>query len=228
MTAFSSGWQLGASRVRRRSLVSIAVIAGAFVVVIARLERLRASAFAADRTLTGAAFGIALPLVAYFVLDRLTARTSLRDGVTAVSRHGVSRRAAALGLLARACALCAMLGATLAVVAVVGARSSTDPALLRDMVASAGIGIVASTSYAALFGLGATLGSRGQGRFWLLACDWLFGAGNRAFAAPWPRGHVRNLLGAEAVLDLPQWGGLCVLVALIGACIGLALWRTPT
>src|SRR5678815_1631547 len=107
MMAFASGWELGASRAGTRTIAIVGVVASLFVAVVARLERLRASAFAADRTLTGAAFGVALPLVVYFVLDRLTARTSLRDGVTAVSRHGVSRRVAALGLLARACALCA-------------------------------------------------------------------------------------------------------------------------
>lgn len=228
MSALRAGWALGGTRLTARPLASIAVVASAFVLVLARIERFRSSAFAADRALTGAAFGIALPLVVYFVIERFTAGRNLRDGVHSVSRHGGNRRLAALGLLTRAGALCAMLGATLAVAAVLGARAWADPALLRDVAASVGIGVAASTSYAALFGLGATLGSRGQGRFWLLACDWVFGAGNRALAAPWPRGHVRNLLGAEAVLDLPQWGGLCVLLALIAACLGLALWRTPT
>lgn len=228
MSAFEAGWALGGVRVERRSLVAVAVVAAAFVAVIARIERMQSTAFAADRALTGAAFGIALPLVAYYVLERLTVGRTLRDGLAAVSRYGGNRRVAAAGLLARGGALCAMLGASLAVVAVVSARAWTDPALGRDLAASAGIGIAASTSYAALLGLGATFGSRGQGRFWLLACDWVFGAGNQAFAAPWPRGHVRNLLGAQAVLNLPQWGGLCVLITLIGVCMALALWRTPT
>jgi hypothetical protein len=209
-------------------MFGVALAAIGFVIVVARMERMRQSAFAADRALTGAAFGIALPLAVYFVVEQLTAGAALRDVVTRVSRHGASRRGLLLGLFACAGALCAMIGAGLAVAAVLGARAWSDPALMRDLVASVGIGVAASTSYAALLGVGATLGSRGQGRFWLLACDWVFGAGNQAFAAPWPRGHVRNLLGAEAVLDLPQWGGLCVLLALIGVCTGLALWRTPT
>ena len=55
--------------------------------------------------------------------------------------------------------------------------------------------------YALYFGAASLLGKRGGGRKWALIIDFVLGAGSSALAAPWPRGHVRNLLGGEPVVD---------------------------
>jgi hypothetical protein len=64
------------------------------------------------------------------------------------------------------------------------------------------------------------LGRRGQGRTWLLVADFLLGAGDSFLALPWPKGHIRNLLGGSAVLELSQ---LAALMAMLGTSLAF-LW----
>jgi hypothetical protein len=102
----------------------------------------------------------------------------------------------------------------LALSAVIATRFPADPRLGADLLACSWIALVAGAAYAAWFALGSTLGRSGGGRGWALVLDWLFGAGASLAALPWPRGHTRNLLGAEPVLGMPQWSATVALFLL--------------
>lgn len=227
MKSFVAGGVLAAARLRRVSTLVALIAAALFVMVAALIERRLGPAAAVDRTLVGAVFGLVLPLLAYLALDRVTETQRLDRALVVIARHGGQRRLAALGLVA-ACALAlAVAGAALAALAVVAARGGGDPGLVRDMLASSWVGVLGGASYAAWFALGSTLGRRGGGRVWALLVDWVFGSGATLFAMAWPRGHLRNLLGAEPVLGMPQWAGLSALIVLGFGYVAVTLWRTP-
>ena len=96
-----------------------------------------------------------------------------------------------------------------------------------DLATSVWIGALAGGSYAWFFGFGTSLGRRGGGSFVVLVLDWFLGVSSSAVAVPWPRAHLRNLLGAEPILGLSQGAALAVLVGLVVVYSSLALWRTP-
>jgi len=194
--------------------------------VAALLEREHGGFGAADRTLSGAALGVALPLLAYAWFDAGLGNRSLRDSVAPIARHGADGRVAASGALGALAGLIAVLGALLACAAVLASRRFADPALVRDLWASAWIGAVAGLAYAGWFALASTFGRRGGARKWLLVVDFVLGATNGVLALPWPRGHVRNLLGGAPPLDLAQGiAGLCLL-AMTAITLLAALART--
>jgi len=177
-----------------------------------------AGAAATDRTLTGATFGIAIPLGALALLGRVAPGVRLDESVLPLSRRGADRRGAALGLLAAVSLVAAIIGTILALVAVLATRGPTDPRFASDLVASAWIGGLGGAIYAWWLGFGASFGARGGGRWALLLLDATLGMGTGALALPWPRAHLRNLLGAEAVLGLPQWAAAPWLGALLLLC----------
>ncbi len=221
------GAALGWTRVGRVRTLVVAVLVLLGVLVAAGWERSQAPTIAADRALTGVAFGLALPLLAYYLIREITARRRLDEAVFELARHGANRRWASAGLIGLGAVLLALLGGLIAIVAVVGARGITDPQLSHDLAISAWLGVLAGLSYAWLVGLGACLGRHGEGRLGSLAIDWFLGAGTSALAAPWPRGHLRNLLGAEPVLDLTQGAAMVTLLGLAALYLSLTLWRTP-
>ncbi len=225
--ALIGGMRLAWSRVGRLRTLVVAIVSLLGVLAAAGWERSQAPTIAADRALTGVAFGLALPLLSYYWMREITARRRLDDAVFELARHGADRRWATLGLMGASAGLLAILGGLIAATTVIGARNLADPQLPLDLAVSAWLGVLAGTSYAWLFGLGASLGRRGEGRLGSLAMDWFLGAGTGALAAVWPRGHLRNLLGAEPVLDLTQSNAMVVLGALAAVYLGLALWRTP-
>ena len=227
MSAFAQGFALGARRMRDTRLGAGALSALLLVALAGRLERLEGPAGAADRTLAGAAFGIAVPLMVYAFLSRALAAGRLSDSVLVLGRHGADRRAAAAGLLASVAMASAVAGVLVASLAVFAARGASDPALASDIATSLGIGLMAGIGYACWLGLGSAVGPSGGGRFWALGLDWLLGAGTTALAATWPRSHIRNLLGAEPVLALPQWSSAAALALVASSCLLLACLRTP-
>jgi hypothetical protein len=206
---------LGARLALRRSVTprsALALAAALIIVVVAALlERRESPQHATDLTLVGALFGLVFPVLAYATLKAATAGRRLDDSVAELARHGAHRRSMVLGLTLACGAELAVVGALLAVAAVSVGRGAWDG---RDLLASSWIGIVAGFGYAAYFALGSSLGRRGGGRFWALALDWILGSGSGFFALPWPRGHIRNLLGSMPVLSMPQSAALAVLVAL--------------
>lgn len=201
MSAFAMGSTLARDRLRGITPLLAVAVACIAVYLIGLLERRSDHAFAADTTLTGAVFGIALPLLAYLASERVCDGQRLSRSVDAVARHGASRRLAVLGLLLTSVACMALVAVLLTMCALLGARASAG-----DVALSGGIAIVAGAVYAAWFGWASMLGARGGGRRWALVLDLLFGAGSSFMAAPWPRAHIRNLLGGEPALELSQAG----------------------
>lgn len=200
------------SRLREPGTLVALALSMAFTTGVALLERIHGHSGAADRALAGGAFGIALPLFCYFVVARICANSSVQAAAFPLARHGLSRSGVMLGLLVPSAALTMVFAAASGAWVVALTRGASDPALFRDSIASVWIGAVAALGYtAALLGASA-FGRRGRGRGWLLAADFLLGAGSSLFAAPWPKGHVRNLLGGVPVLELSQPTALGMLV----------------
>jgi hypothetical protein len=222
MNAFAMGALIARERLRGVTPALTLGLGCCAVYLIGLLERRRDLASATDTTLSGAVFGITLPLFAYFACERVCNGERLTRSVDAVARHGGDRRAAVLGLLATLAACMALVAALLTCAALLGSRTS-----LADWGMSIGIALVAGAAYASCFGVASLVGMRGGGRRWALALDLLFGAGSSSWAAPWPRAHIRNLLGGEPALDLTQAGAWFAL-AMIGV-LGLTLCalRTP-
>jgi len=204
--------------------ISLALLA---VVMVSLLQRRATPHLAADRALTGVVFGFALPLLAYGTVARVLDGSRVDAAVAELARHGASRRSAATGFAAVLVVALAAMGAVLAAVCVIVTRAPADPRLFSDLVTSSWIGVLAGTAYAGSFLVASTVGAKGGGRFWLLVLDWVLGAGTTAVALPWPRGHVRNLLGAEPVMTMPQWSASVALVLLTLACMALTFWRAP-
>lgn len=227
MSSLARGAWLGIARLRSgRSLVAI-VVALLVVVIGALIERRLSSLVAADRTLVGLVFGVVVPLLAWGTLAHATGGRRLEDSVRELARHGADRRMATLGVVGVSVAAVASIAMLLAVLAVVATRFPADPRLGSDVLASAWIALLAGAVYGSWFALGSTLGRSGGGRGWALVLDWLFGTSASLVALPWPRGHVRNLLGSDPVLGMPQWSATAALLVL-GAAYGLvSLFRAP-
>jgi hypothetical protein len=100
-------------------------------------------------------------------------------------------------------------------------RGSGDPQLLGDALTSLWIGLVAGPAYVAAFMGASAYGRSGRGRSWLLAADFVLGAGNSVLAFPWPKAHIRNLLGGSAMLEMSQLGAL---LALLGTSFAFLLF----
>src|SRR6185295_18715785 len=128
----------------------------------------------------------------------------LDRSVGGVARYGSDRRAALFGVLLASALGSALAGALITVAALLGAHAPHSTSLAADLRASVGIALLAGAVYALYFGAASLLGKRGGGRKWALIVDFVLGAGASALAAPWPRGHVRNLLGGQPVIELSQ------------------------
>jgi hypothetical protein len=168
------------------------------------------------RLLQGATFGLMVPLFIFFLSSRLGSDlgTLLASGWP---RYGADRRVFAVGRLgfpALAGWVIAALGAVLALGASI---AGSDPALRLPMGLTTGVGTVVviaglgSACYLAGFALAQLLGGA-LGRALFLLGDWLLGAGTGVTALPWPRAHLRTLLGGEAVLGMsPLQASGCLL-----------------
>jgi hypothetical protein len=225
--SIARGAALGFERLRsRRSVVAFAA-AAVLVALGALLERRASSLIAADRVLVGVVFGVVVPLLAWGALARVTQASRLEESVRELARHGADRRQATLGIVSAAAVATALAAALLAVLAVFVARFPADPRLGADLVFGVWIGLLAGAAYAGWFALGSTIGRSGWGRGLALLIDWLLGAGAGVLSLPWPRGHVRNLLGAEPVLSMPQWSATAALALLGLLYAALAIARSP-
>ena len=227
MRALLLGLRLALARLLWRFAFVAVMTSASFVAVAGLLERRASPWRAADNTLIGAVFGVALPLLCYAAASRACAGGLLGRAVEALARFGSNRRASAAGLLAASCGAASLFGVIVAVIGVTVARGADDPALLGDALTSAWIGALGGACYAAAFGLGSLLGRDGRGRFVVLVADWLLGSASSFAALPFPRGHLRNLLGGEPVVGMAQWQASASLAALVVAYAAVALWRTP-
>lgn len=220
-----AGMALGQTRLREPGILSACLLALCFELGVALLERAQGRVGAADRALTGGAFGIALPLLAYFVVQRACAGLGLRAAVNPLARHGLSRHGLVLGLSIVPALIMAAFAAVSGVAVVALTRDFGDPLLLRDITACLWIGLVSGLAYSVAFVGASAYGLQGQGRIWLLAADFLLGSGSSLLAAPWPKGHVRNLLGGAPVLQLSQLSALLLLLGTSFACLWLGTLR---
>jgi hypothetical protein len=228
MSGIALGMKLGRERLRGAGPWIVLVFSALSVFAFAALERQSDRSSAADSALEGAVFGLALPLLAYLLSERVCDGSRLDRCVEPVARYGADRRAVLFGVLLVAALGTALLGVTLALVAVLGAHASRDADFAGDLRASVVIAALSGVVYACFFGAASLLGKRGGGRKWALIGDFILGAGGSALAAPFPRGHVRNLLGGAPVLDLSQGAaGIALLVIGLG-CVALSLSRTPS
>ena len=170
------------------------------------------------RLLQGATFGFAVPLFIFCLSSRLGGDLAELLG-SSWPRYGVDRRVFALGRLgfpALAACLIAALGGVLALGLSV---ASSDPALALPMGLTMGfctvVGVAAlgSASYVAGFAVAQLVGGA-FGRALFLIADWLLGAGTGVTALPWPRAHLRALLGGDAVLGMSDLQASGCLLAL--------------
>jgi hypothetical protein len=164
-------------------------------------------------------------LVCYFLVGRACAGTSLREASLPLARHGLDRRALTVGLALPPALLAAAFGGISSLLVVMLTRGPGDPRFLGDAWTSFTIGIVSGPVYAGALVGASAWGRRGQGRTWLLMADFLLGAGDSLLAFPWPKGHIRNLLGGSAVLELSQLGALAALLGTSFAFLWLGLLR---
>jgi len=94
-----------------------------------------------------------------------------------------------------------------------------------DLTVSSGVALLAGASYAAWFGVAATLGARGGGRLGFLIVDFVLGGVGGA-GVVLPRGGVFHLLGGEAPLDLPQRATSAILIGMTLVCLALGFVRS--
>jgi hypothetical protein len=211
-------WRRLAGR-RGAAIVLSALLA---TVLLAALERRAAAAFALDRALLGATFGMVLPL-ACFALARCLIPTRPEDAVGALAQFGVSRRTALAGRVLVLFTSQAALGLLLGLVTVVVAGPTM--AWSRELLSIVWIAPLGALAFGAVLLLGASFGPKGAVVALLL--DWVFGNGTGAFALPWPRAHIRSLLGGMPVLELVQLqSGLLLWAIVVFGALG-ALSRTP-
>ena len=224
----SVGAALARERLRGVTPLLVLALSGCAVYALAVLEHRGSADTAADSALAGPVFGFALPILAYLVSERVCDGQRLDRGVDAVARYGADRRHALLGVLLVSALATALASVVLTVLALLGAHSLHDSDLGRDLATSIAIAFVTGAVYALTFSAASLLGKRGAGRKWALILDFVLGAGDSALAAPWPRGHARNLLGGTPVLELSQSGAWVALAAIGVVCVAFSVSRTPS
>jgi hypothetical protein len=228
LSGISVGAALARERLRGVTPLLVLALSGCAVYALAVLERQGAADTAADSALAGPVFGFAVPILAYLVSERVCDGERLDRSVDTVARYGADRRYAMLGELLVAGIVLAFASAALTVLALLGAHSLHDADLGRDLCSSVAIAFVTGAVYALAFSAASLFGKRGGGRKWALILDFMLGAGDSLLAAPWPRGHARNLLGGAPVLELSQSGAWLALAAIALLSVAFSVSRTPS
>jgi hypothetical protein len=181
--------------------------------------------------LTSAIFGLLVPLFGFALAARLDGRLE-RLILAHWPRHGADRRVYALGGLALAGLLTLAVAISCSALALCTSAASGHPSLDPHAGLTLGfwslswISVQAAASYAACFGL-AQLWAGSWGRSLFLVGDWLLGSGIGIAALPWPRSHLRSLLGGTAVLEMHRAQAQLCLLALALSCTLLYAWRVP-
>lgn len=224
--SIAAGIDLARQRLRQRSTGVACALALSFELGVALLERAQGRVGAADRALAGGAFGIALPLLCFFLVGRACGGVGLAAAVAPLARHGLDRRSLALGLTLPPALLAAAFGAVSSLLVILVTRGLGDERLTADAATSLWIGLVAGIAYVAAFVGASALGRNGRGRAWLLAADFLLGQSDSFLAVPWPKAHVRNLLGGSPALELSQLGALLALLGTSFAFLWLGTLRS--
>jgi hypothetical protein len=210
--AVLGGAKLGWARLRSVELVWILLISFGLALATAFIERRSAPFGAPDRAL-GVVFRWLVPLESFAVLGLALGRARLSESVWCLARHGHARRDVGTGLVLSAMAVSA-LGAVAMVALALGTSYSSLGGLGRDLGTSAWIAALGAAAYVAWFAVGATVLRRGRGRWLALLADFVLGSGAGVWAVPWPRCHLRNLIGGEPPLGLGQASSSVLLAAM--------------
>jgi hypothetical protein len=225
--ALWAGVRVALGRLLGRRLVVVALLALASAAMVALIERGYEPVGAATRGLT-VVFGLVVPLASFAVLSIATGRARIGETVWPLARQGLRASHLALGLLLGAMAVAAGLAVMTVEISLVLSHggASQGPGTLglgRDAITSGWIAALGASAYVAWFGLGAAFFRFGRGRWISLLADFVLGAGSGYAAALWPRAQLRNLIGGEPVLALPQatssvlLAGMIVVVTLLAA-----------
>src|SRR6478735_1381002 len=133
MNAIRVGLVLARERLRGPSAPVVLFLLCSALFAIAVLERRSNAVSAPDDALGGAVFGIALPLIAYLVSERVCDGTRLDRSVDCVARYGTNRRAALFGVLLASAAASALAGVLMTIAALLGAHPLHAQALVADL-----------------------------------------------------------------------------------------------
>ena len=171
-------------------------------------------------------FGLWFPLCAYGLFHKVAQGGRLEFAVYSVLRHAGSRRQAVGGAALTLGGILALTGASVAALSVALTHPTNDAAFARDILLSSWVGALAGFAYAAWLSLASVFGRRGRrGAFLIL--DLIFGSSASAWSLPFPRAHVRNLLGGRAPAELAQSVSSAILLLGSLLILGLMLLRTP-
>ena len=215
-SSFVFGAGAAANRLGARAVLGATAASFGGVVAVAYALQYFEVEQAVDLVLGGVVFGLVLPLLAYAAVGIVSDQARLDDAVRPLWRHGGSRRSAILGMVLAAGLRMAGVGAVLAAASVLAASDHLGLAAVADAFTSAWIGALGGAVYVTWFSFGALFGKGGRGRAVALAVDFILGSATSAMALPWPRAHLRSLLGGELVLGLPEWQSTVVLYLLAG------------
>jgi hypothetical protein len=234
--AFRHGWLSAKSTLGwvwpvAATLAALSIVAGSGVIEAQSITLESGARRAQTHLLEGVTFGLVIPLLSFALSSRLDAGLDALMGSLWV-RYGLERRAFALGRLAFPVALTSAVALVVGSLALGLGAASSDPALGLDASGStswtalSSCAVLAAVSYTACLALAQLLGGA-WGRSLFLIGDWLLGSGDGLAALPWPRAHVRSLLGGDAVFDMaPATSGLW-LAALTLTCLLLYVRKVP-
>jgi hypothetical protein len=182
------------------------------------------------RLLAGVAFGLVLPLVAFAASARVGG--SLRELMTmSWARYGGNRRAFALGRITLVALGGGALTAIIGTLALWLGSATAAPALELppswiNLLTVTWVALLGAAGYAAAFSA-AHLYAGNAGRVLFLIADWILGSSAGALALPWPRAHLRTLLGGTAPLSLEPRDAALYLLAITAVATFLYTRRLP-
>jgi|GEM_PF-1663253 len=179
---------------------------------------------AADRVLT-ALTAFTLPTLALAAFGSL-GRTGQGQADETFLRFGESRRPRLLENWIGRTLLVVVLYTTLTGVLLAWARSSSDPLLRSDLLATLPAAALCALTAGALFGAAVIWGGRLAVVITLIVV-WTVGHFDLVIAGLVPVGHMRHLLGLGESLPWPQWGSSLVLLALSSLLTAAAFVRVP-
>jgi hypothetical protein len=220
------GFRQGAARLLASGGATLVLLAaGILSAAVASLGTERGRT-AADLALISAAFGVALPLLSFFAAELVLAGQRLDRALRVLTRHGISGRNAGAGLALALAAASAAVALTVTICSLLAAYPASDPRLWAELAQTIPIATLAGVAYAGWYTLASSFGANGGGRKWLLVLDWVFGASSGWLALPFPRGHLRNLLGGAPVAEMSQGWAFGVLVVGTGLALAIGLFRS--
>ena len=235
--AFRHGWlsakvTLGWVWPGAATLAALLVVVGAGVIEAQSVTLENGARHVEASLLDGVTFGLVIPLLAFALSSRLDAGLDALMGSLWV-RYGVGRRAFALGRLAFPVALTSAVALVVGSLALgLGAASSAPSLGLGAGIGTSwavvwGCAVLAAASYTAWLALAQVLGGAWARALFLIG-DWLLGSGEGVAALPWPRAHVRSLLGGDAVLGMTPATSGAWLTALTLTCLLLYVRKVPS